>query len=150
VVTALDQCRQRGDSVSLTLPRGEAVCADGFLYAVLDGQPLHRREELRTGTWQRINESCTAPTESIPVRTLWLEHGVAPQDATYAYAVVPGNSPAAAAALEAVEVLCNTAALQAIRVGGRVLAVFHKAGALTLPDGRTVTGEAATAAYYTL
>lgn len=143
IVTAIEQCRIRGEAKTLSLPRGEALYADGFLYAVLDQKPLFRREETRTGSWQRINVSCPDPPETAAVRTLWLAHGSAPKNASYAYAVVPGDTPGeTAATLLALSVWVNTPQVQAIAAPGRVLAVFHTDAALTLPNGSTVQGKA--------
>ena len=145
IVTGIEQCRARGRAETLVLPRGEAVLADGFCYAVLDHKPLCRSEETRTGDWRRIDVSSTAPPETATVRTLWLEHGTAPQNAAYAYAVVPADTAEKAAdTLAALTVLANTPQVQAVAAPGRVLAVFHEDAVLTLPNGRTAAGRAKT------
>lgn len=146
IVTGIEQCRARGRAETLNLPRGEAVLADGFCYAVLDHKPLCRSEETRTGDWRRIDVSSAAPPETATVRTLWLEHGTAPQNAAYAYAVVPADTAEKAAdTLAALTVLANTPQVQAVAAPGRVLAVFHEDAVLTLPNGRTAAGRAKTA-----
>lgn len=151
VVTGIEQCRVRGRSETLVLPRGEAVLADGFCYAVLDQKPLCRSEESRTGDWRRIDVSSPAGAETANVRTLWLDHGAAPQGASYAYAVVPADTAEEAAdVLAALTVLANTPQVQAVAAPGRVLAVFHEDAALTLPDGAAVSGRAGEARLFPL
>src|SRR5204863_7093749 len=78
------------------------------------------------------------------VFSAWVDHGVNPNNASYAYAVVPHVT---AGALDSyynnlpISVLANTASLQAVRNNtlGITQAVFYAAGTLTLANGMTVT-----------
>lgn len=76
--------------------------------------------------------------------TLYLNHGVAPSDASYEYVVLPAatsEQTQAYAADPAVEVLRNDTDVQAARHGGlqRTMATFYRAGSLDLGDGRSLT-----------
>jgi chondroitin AC lyase len=83
----------------------------------------------------------TPVTES--VFSLWIDHGVHPHDAGYAYAVVPGvTAPQLAewAAHPPVRVIANTSAQQAViddQLGVAEI-VFYKEGSAALSPGLTV------------
>ncbi|WP_328322162.1 polysaccharide lyase 8 family protein [Streptomyces sp. NBC_00388] len=95
---------------------------------------LHTLREDRTGAWHDINTTSSAERQTRTYQTLWLDHGTDPVDASYAYLLMPG---AARRILEAraadrgwLEVLANTAALQAVAVRslGLTAANFWQAG----------------------
>lgn len=86
---------------------GESATVDGAAWAHLDGvagyvlidQPkVHSVREERTGAWSRINTRQPTDPRTKRYATLWLDHGVGPSAATYAYAVLPGASAEATAA----------------------------------------------------
>ncbi len=115
---------------------GWAHLADTAGYVMLDGAvSLKASRDERTGQWGDI-DTATGGTDDITRRyvSLWFDHGVTPNGATYAYLVLPratADDTAAVAASPAVDVLANTAAVQAVRVPGRqrlVLANFFEAG----------------------
>lgn len=87
-------------------------------YLVLDESTLHALREERTGAWADINDNGPADSRTRRYVTLWLDHGVKPRAATYAYAVLPGATRRATAA-EADDpsfaVQCNDAKAQAVR-----------------------------------
>ncbi|HLU73069.1 MAG TPA: polysaccharide lyase 8 family protein [Nonomuraea sp.] len=78
-------------------------------YVVRDGGPLHRLREHRAGGGM-----------SRPYVTLWLGHGVDPDDARYAYLLLPNATPEATRARAADRgwawVLANTARQQGVHV----------------------------------
>ncbi|WP_181592659.1 polysaccharide lyase 8 family protein [Paenibacillus sp. YN15] len=61
-------------------------------------QAVHILREARTGRWNDIDEH--GPSEELTRRylTLWIDHGLEPDGAEYAYAVLPGWSAAQTAA----------------------------------------------------
>ena len=80
---------------------------------------VNLRREARTGSWYAISQPYN-PKEPITRSyfTLWLDHGKSPNDATYAYVLLPGRDAAATAAFAAapgVEILANTPQVQAAR-----------------------------------
>ena len=82
---------------------------------------------------------------SLDVFTLWLEHGAQPKGESYRYVVVPKASAAEVAAYAAsppVQVLANTAALQAVRHDTLKASgvAFHQAGSVSLHPGLDVQG----------
>ncbi|MFF7779179.1 polysaccharide lyase 8 family protein [Streptomyces tanashiensis] len=93
----------------------------------------------RTGSWRDINTGADTGGSAEPLTrryaTLWLDHGVSPTDARYAYVLLPGFSPARTAARAAsrpVEVVANTPAAQAVRVRhlGLIAVHFWSAGSV--------------------
>jgi len=98
----------------------------------------------QTGTWASINPTYSAATVTENVFGLWINHGLRPQGASYAYAVVPGISsgalPAYAAAIP-FSVVSNTVSLQAVRHGALQAtgAAFYVAGQVDLGSGYVLT-----------
>ncbi|MBF9069680.1 polysaccharide lyase 8 family protein [Streptacidiphilus fuscans] len=86
------------------------------------GTVLRALREQRTGAWADIDNGPSTGGTTTPYTntyvTLWLDHGVDPTDAQYAYVLLPGadaRTTAQRAARPLVEVLANSADLQAIR-----------------------------------
>ncbi|WP_443042753.1 polysaccharide lyase 8 family protein [Streptomyces sp. NBC_00344] len=81
---------------------------------------LRTLREARTGSWSDINSTSTTEQRTRIYRTLWLDHGTDPADASYAYLLMPGASRRALTARAAdrgwLEVLRNTAEQQAVTV----------------------------------
>jgi chondroitin AC lyase len=95
-------------------------------------------EDSRPNSPARANNPATEP-----VFTLWIDHGVCPHDAQYAYAVVPGTDAhklATWAARPPVRVIANTSAQQAVinNESGVAEIVFYRAGSVALTEGLTV------------
>jgi len=77
------------------------------------------------------------------VFSLWIDHGVRPRDAHYAYAVLPGATAQELAEWVAhppVRIIANTSAQQAVvnDLLGIAEIVFHSAGTASLGQGVTV------------
>ncbi len=95
---------------------------------------VHALREDRTGRWRDVNTS--GPTTSITRRylTLWLDHGVNPSNASYAYILLPGATAGRTQAYvnaQDARILVNTPAVQAVgdRRTGITAANFFQAGA---------------------
>ncbi|WP_369383456.1 polysaccharide lyase 8 family protein [Streptomyces sp. cg36] len=95
---------------------------------------LRTVREARTGAWSDINTTSSTERRTRAYRTLWLDHGVDPADASYSYQLMPG-APAATVAARAADagwlsVLANTSARQAVEVPslGLLCANFWQAG----------------------
>jgi hyaluronate lyase len=157
VETVVDN-RNLGESGTQTFVRGPdwAHLEDHGGWVLLDGEPKALRED-RTGAWSDINTGGTPQRRTRRWQTLWLDHGTDPQDATYAYVLMPGASRRAVARRAAdrhwVSVLANDAGCQAVGVPslGLTAANFWQAGTagpltasagasvLTVRRGRTAT-----------
>ncbi len=113
-----------------TLKAPEFVEHDGWRYTFLT--PADARLELGpvTGNWRKVFNNPSTPKADVtgPLFTLWIEHGVKPQSATYAYAI----SPAGTGELPAL--LANTPALQGVQLApGRFAFVCWEPGEVALP-----------------
>ncbi|MEO3872863.1 polysaccharide lyase 8 family protein [Nonomuraea sp. B12E4] len=110
-------------------------------YALLDGADAKVIREERTGRWRDIDEGATTGGDRTRVSrhytTILIDHGVDPRAARYAYAVLPGASVAQTAAYgRQIEILANSAAVQAISRNGLLAAVFWRAGTVKTAHGR--------------
>ncbi|WP_435283978.1 polysaccharide lyase 8 family protein [Streptomyces koelreuteriae] len=161
VETILDN-RNLGESGTQTFVQGRnkgrywAHLEDHGGWVLLDGEPKALRED-RTGAWADINTGSTPERRTRRWQTLWLDHGTDPEDATYAYVLMPGASRHAVARRAAdrhwLAVLANDAGRQAATVPslGFLAANFWQAGTagpltasaaasvLTVRRGRTAT-----------
>ncbi|MFI5978704.1 polysaccharide lyase 8 family protein [Streptomyces sp. NPDC051452] len=111
------------------------------------GGALRTLREDRTGAWSDINTGGTAQRRTRRRQTLWLDHGIDPVAARYAYVLLPGASRAETAALAAdrrrLTVLANDSACQAVAVArpDLIAATFWRAGTvgeLTVSAGAAV------------
>jgi hyaluronate lyase len=89
--------------------------------------------EDRTGSWHDINAGGSSTPITRRFLTMWFDHGVSPAGATYAYTLLPGFTAAATATRAtsgAVQILANTASVQAVTHAGLGLSAanFFNAG----------------------
>ncbi|MGV9316318.1 polysaccharide lyase 8 family protein [Streptomyces sp. NPDC003691] len=81
---------------------------------------LRTLAEDRTGAWADINTGGSPERATRRYRTLWLDHGTDPVDASYRYLLMPGASAARVAARAAdprwLRVLANDARCQAVAI----------------------------------
>jgi chondroitin AC lyase len=99
------------------VPQSSGVLHDEVGYAFLGPAAASVKVGPQTGDWQSISASNpdTPVTES--VFSLWIDHGMRPQDAKYAYAVLPGINAQQLAewvARPPVRVITNTTDQQAV------------------------------------
>lgn len=130
------------DGRAVTLPYGEDVVLTGARWLHLDGAggyvfpapaTIRVRRDTRTGRWtdfnRQVRQDPTPHTRTYVSAVI--DHGTDPDGATYAYALLPGASAADLRryAGTTVDVVANTAAVQAVRVrrDGLVLATFWAA-----------------------
>ncbi|WP_327707648.1 polysaccharide lyase 8 family protein [Streptomyces sp. NBC_00464] len=97
---------------------------------------LHALREQRTGTWRAINTGADTGGSTDPVSrryvTLWVDHGISPTDAGYAYVLLPGASAAATAVWShsrPVRIIANDATAQAVEDRRTGLTAVHFWGA---------------------
>ncbi|WP_440102213.1 polysaccharide lyase 8 family protein [Streptosporangium sp. H16] len=118
-------------------------------YALLDGADAKVIRKERTGRWRDIDKGATTGGDTSAVTrhytTILIDHGVDPRRARYAYAVLPDASITQMEAYEGrIEILANSAAVQAISRDGVIAAVFWRAGTVETQDGPlTVDGPCA-------
>jgi len=158
VLTTLNQCRLRGDVTALgrdgdlrEVPAGGAETSaevvaihhDDVAYVLWGTPSVGIQARQQSGSWREVEAA--ASDEPVPqeVFTCWVDHGVAPSGASYAYRVVPSvrrRELRAVAGDESVQILANTPGLQSVhdRDAALVQAVFHAPGELAVPEGVTL------------
>ncbi len=117
-----------------------AVYHNGYVYSTLGAtdQRIRVALETRNGEWTSINTSQTMlPPVSGQVFTLSVEHGIQPQDGSYAIAISPDNAD------QEMELLVNSAAAQAVfdRETGLLQVVFWEPGSIDTLWGRLVVDQ---------
>jgi chondroitin AC lyase len=158
VFTTLNQCLLHGQVIvgaankSTTLEAGvhkegavSWVYHDSVAYIFPAPADVNISNGEATGNWREITHQAWATTETVrkDVFTLWLDHGVQPQQAGYAWIVLPNVDPASAASYSKhtrVKVLSNTEDLQAVQQLDlqRTGVVFYNAGSIRINDKLTL------------
>ncbi|MFF1930879.1 polysaccharide lyase 8 family protein [Streptomyces sp. NPDC058228] len=117
-------------------------------YVFPDATALHALREERTGPWRAINTGADTGGSTDPVTrryvTLWVDHGVSPTDAGYAYVLLPGATAAATAVWSysrPVRIVANDATAQAVEARRHGLTAVNFWGAGTAA-GITASGPA--------
>ncbi len=114
-------------------------------YLFLEGTQVQALRETRTGSWREINAYHSEARDEVARHylTLWIEQGVRPAAASYAYTILPGQSATALARYAEnpdVVILTNTPAVHAVqqKTLGMVAANFWKDTPTRVPlDGRS-------------
>lgn len=91
---------------------------NGIGYLFPQGGNLFLTTGTQSGSWYDINQSTPKTEVEEPVFTLGFDHGLSPQNATYAYIIVPNKkTPAEMAAYPTknIEILANTDSVQVVR-----------------------------------
>jgi hypothetical protein len=133
-----------GNGTTLTLTNPQWILQDQIGYVLLgDNGTVVVETETRTGDWSDIGTSSGSVTAD--VFTAYVDHGVAPEDGSYAYLVLAnattesldlyssGSSP--------LVVLSNTEQIQAVQqtAKGITQIAFYEAGSLDIGSDLTVT-----------
>lgn len=137
------------DSVTTTVEQcwlqGEVTESDGWVqhagnaYKVLDGDAYWTAEQV-TGKWGNViqHNECENVEKTGNVFTLGINHGVKPNDASYAYVVMPQTEQPNC---NWFHIVSNTPDVQAIEYanGKRIYAVFYKPGKIETSAGPVET-----------
>ncbi len=113
---------------------------DGVGIFFLEGGEVVLKNDAQGGNWHRINSSLSDETVTHDVFMPWINHGVRPEGAEYAYIVAPGMSKEKLDDYSRqcpVSILSNTPAIQAVHheTSDVTAAAFYEAGELELPSG---------------
>ena len=154
VYTTLNQCRLNGAVVvqsrkdEITPQKGKHsfhhvswVWHDRVGYVFPGTQKVSLSNATATGSWRGINHQARSSAEPVQldVFSLWLDHGVKPRQAEYAYIVLPLTEPASLEAYtrdSPIEILSNTAEIQAVlhKAMNRSQIVFYQPGKIKIND----------------
>lgn len=139
VITAVNQCHLSGEAQAgpAEAEAGRWVWHDGLAYLFPGQQKVGFTAGPQTGSWRRITHSYPEAAETLPVFSLWIEHGPTPSDADYAVVIAPARAATDAqrlAASPSVTVVANAADVQAVVSPERAAGVvFHAPGDIALP-----------------
>lgn len=148
IVTGINQCLLRGKVLvdGSALPNSETtlenpswVWHDSIAYVFPNHSPVEIQAVERNGQLQKIFGLGADSIYRKEVFSLWFDHGLKPENASYAYVVKPGSSPeemADYAARLPLDILSNNEQVQAVYHQELQLSgiVFHEAGEFTLPN----------------
>ena len=160
VVTTLNQCLLNGEVLiksgneKKTLSKGDHQLKNiswamhnevAYIFPTPTSVSLNNRAY--SGNWQNIvnrTRSLSADEETKELFSLWIDHGLKPENASYEYIVAPGaaisdfNPEKVSAKLK---VLSNTSELQAVQNQELNITqiVFYKPGKMMISDGVTLT-----------
>jgi len=154
VATTLNQCLLNNEVVVKTnnvrqiIKKGEYqltsaswIYHDGVGYIFTAPTSVSLDNKMATGNWREINHQDWATKDTVQraLFSLWLDHGIKPTNAGYAYIVVPGIEAASIDSYQkksAISILANTTAMQAVqhKTLGISQVVFYKQGTLKLSD----------------
>ncbi|MGV3589477.1 MAG: polysaccharide lyase family 8 super-sandwich domain-containing protein [Adhaeribacter sp.] len=143
------------DTKEETLPPGEHtlnkvswVAHDNIAYIFQTPTALHLKNNTATGNWREINHHTWATTEEVKkdVFKAWLDHGTKPQNAGYAYIVVPNLEAAQVEAYRKkalIEILANTPELQAVnnKEANVSQVVFYQPGKIKITKNLLLTAQ---------
>lgn len=158
VFTTLNQCVLNGEvragirKGSRTLHEGKHnihnaswVWHDSVGYVFTEPQDVTIENMEAHGTWRAINHQTrsSADTVRMDVFTLWVDHGVRPQESKYQYIVVPAVGSAALDRYvrnSPVVILENSPSLQAVwhKELNRAQVVFYNPGKIKVNDRMTI------------
>ena len=159
VFTTLNQCLLKTDVVvksrkdETVLDKGQQeienvgwVQHDGVGYVFPEPRRISISNTAARGNWRDINHQASASSADVEmdVFTLWIDHGVKPQEASYEYIVVPGAEKSLMERYEKsgpIEILENSVSVQAARHRelNRTHVVFYTAGKIKVNEHITVS-----------
>ena len=125
------------------VPPASWVLHDGIGYAFLEPAAAHLKVGPQTGDWKSISAGYSDAPVTEQVFGLWIDHGVRPSNAQYAYAVLPDTRAQPLAewvARPPVRIIANTSAQQAVihdQLGVAEI-VFYTPGSVALGAGWAV------------
>jgi chondroitin AC lyase len=103
-------------ATSFTSPQWVLHDTVGYFFPA--GGNITVSNKVQSGSWNRINTGYSATALSGSVFNMWLNHGAAPANASYAYIVAPNLGTAAnmdSYDVSNIDIMSNTATVQAVR-----------------------------------
>lgn len=131
---------------SRTLAATNWVFHDGVGYIFPTPASIYVKNAAQSGSWKSINNEYSSATITTDVFQLGIDHGLSPNGQSYSYIVLPTGDAATVSAFannNPIQILANTAALQAVKHTGQGLigASFYQAGSIIVDHGCLVTAE---------
>lgn len=114
----------------------------GYIFGGADNVTIQNMTQ--TGSWKDINATGGSDIINKDVFSVWINHGLNPENAGYQYIVVPDKSLSAFRDLADkmdIHVTQNSSLVQAIREGNKYGFVFYKSASATMDDGLVVSSD---------
>jgi chondroitin AC lyase len=161
VATTLNQCLLK-DDVTVKMGNNREVLAQGghqlskvdwilhdhIGYVFLNPTDVRLGNQVQKGNWRMINHQAWATEEPVEkeVFSLWMDHGVKPENASYQYIVVPYIKKEEMDSYHqniAVNIVANSSELQAVEhtALGIGQAVFYKPGKVQFGNGLIISAD---------
>lgn len=124
-------------SVTKEYPGGTMVYHNQVAYYFPEATKIGISNKTQSGSWYRINNAHPARVISGDIFKMWIDHGAAPGNASYAYVVMPGVKPGKDPAPPTfIKILENNNHQQAVFHAGLNIyqAVLYEAGNIVLGD----------------
>ncbi|AQT67414.1 Chondroitinase-AC precursor [Anaerohalosphaera lusitana] len=147
VVTTIDQCLLNGEAVVYgrdgspmvgkhILGRPAWMWHNRIGYALLENSGVYVSADKQTGKWSSVYSAGSDKQVSKEVFRAQIEHGKAPQNASYAYKILPGVKPSTLlkGKIGELQVIANTENIQAATCDDWAGIIFHKAGSVKIPE----------------
>jgi chondroitin AC lyase len=124
------------DSVQRPVREGDFITHNNVLYYFPAAMNVGLTTKDQIGSWYRINRSRSKDVVHGKVFKLWFDHAVAPNNASYAYIVVPGTKTVDTKAMQQLKIWQNTSDIQAVEhKGSRILQIVcYQAGTYQVGD----------------
>lgn len=136
VATSVNQCWKRGEIGN----DGDGIVHDGIRYLPLGETKFQVASGPVTGSWLKVRNTATTPKSPVTgeVLSVTIDHGIRPQESSYAYAIMAGADQALRW-----HVAQNSPALQAIADDhSNLLVAFHEPGSIRV-EGHSLTADQA-------
>jgi chondroitin AC lyase len=129
-----------------SLKAGDWVHHAGMGYHLVQGEKPELQIAEQKGDWKDLFTTRGSSPQSGQVFSLWLDHGTAPKEQSYAYVMYPETSATDMPRRvqdAGLRILSNTPELQAVSVKGetRIQAVFFTAGKLEWSKGKELESD---------
>ena len=134
-----DKPVHKSESLAFATQANDIIAHRQVIYQFPVQTDLRLTTKEQKGTWYKINRARPKGEQKGDVFKLWIDHGVKPVDASYAYIVYPATGRLDNEEASAIEIIENTDKVQAVRHKGlHVLQiVFYEAGEFR-KDGITI------------
>lgn len=122
VVTGVEQCVIREDVVSTS----RFIHHNGITYIPLGSTKFKVDPEIHSGDWGAIHPAKKGKKSTLNLLDVWIDHGVSPSDAGYAYAVIADGKSGKEALKNVkknIKILENTPGCQSVSINGKILTV---------------------------
>lgn len=127
---------RKSDSLAITSQNNDVVIHRDVVYQFPTSSDLKLTTKKQEGSWYKINKARSKEELQGNVFKLWIEHGIKPVNASYAYIVYPATNKLDTEEASRIHILENTNKIQAVQHDGLDIlqVVFYEAGEFRKDD----------------